>query len=104
MKPFELTILSNEPPGARCKLYTGYARVLSGILGFPVKTIFPEKDDEPGAPALLICEKQVVPVEGRTITPDDIINTIHQIELTVVDMERVRHQLDRLTKESREGM
>jgi len=104
MKPFELTILSNEPPGARCKLYTGYARVLSGILGFPVKTVFPEKGEALGAPGLLICQKQVSPAEGETISPNDIINTINQIGLTVVDMERVRHQLDRLTKESREGM
>ena len=104
IKHFELTILSNNPPGGRCTLYSRFAKELSITFGIPVKTVFPGNNQEPGAPGLLIGVNQVIPVDGGTISPNDILNAIKQMGLTVVDMEHLRYRLECLVEETKESI
>ncbi len=72
-----VTVISKDPPGGRCTLYTRYAEALSRHSGLPVNIHYP--GDKPGdgiaPPALVIRGKLVTPADGVIVSPDDITQT-----------------------------
>ena len=64
MTQLNITVLSNNPAGGRCTLYTNYAQTLSKALGFEMQTIYPDEDHKHSAPGLLLDNKPVLPDYG----------------------------------------
>jgi len=104
MSQLIITVLSNNPAGGRCTLYTNYAQTLATSLGFNIQTIYPDKDDKLSAPGLLINNKPVMPNDGLIIDADDICNAIELSELDVVDLSEVRKKLELLVDEMMSGV
>ncbi len=103
MKQLTVTVLSNNPAGGRCNLYTNYAQELSSSLGFTMWTIYPDDNHEYSAPGLLIDDKPVMPNDGIIIDTDDICKVIKQTGLEIGDLSEVQSKLDSLIEEMMSG-
>lgn len=70
----EITLLLNDPPGGRCRLYRAYAAALAA---HAAARCAERCDGLPGqpqlrAPAILIDGRPVVPTDGVIISPQDL--------------------------------
>ena len=100
MNHLTLTVLSNNPPGGRCTLYTRYAEELSRLFGLNVQTIYPDESHDYTAPGLLIDDTSVTPTDGIIIAPNDICTAVKQIGLEIADLTGLHNRLDVLVEET----
>ena len=71
-------VLSQHPPGGRCKLYAGYAEVLAANLAARTEVVFSAERDAHGAgfPSLLVNGVAVQPADGVILMPADLCATL----------------------------
>ncbi len=69
-----VTLLLNDPPGGRCRLYRAYAAALAEHAGVCCTESPEGVPIPPGirAPAILVDGRAVVPADGVIIAPDDL--------------------------------
>lgn len=67
-------VISQDPPGGRCRLYAGYARALADCLGARTEILFSGERDAHGAgfPSLLVNGLPVQPADGVILMPSDL--------------------------------
>jgi hypothetical protein len=70
----EITLLLNNPPGGRCRLYQAYAAALAEHASARCAELFDRLPQQPElrAPAILINGRQVAPADGVIISPQDL--------------------------------
>lgn len=70
----EITLLLNDPPGGRCRLYRAYASALSEHAAAICAESFAPLPERPelSAPAMLVDGKPVIADDGVIISPQDI--------------------------------
>ncbi len=70
----EITLLLNDPPGGRCRLYRAYATALVEHAGARCTESFASLPAQPEvkAPAILIDGRHVEPADGVILVPEDI--------------------------------
>jgi cystathionine gamma-synthase len=91
-----LTVLSNNPPGGRCKLYKQYAKELSQTFNLQINTICPDKEYIHSAPSILIDTILIKPADGVIIDPDDILRTINKAGIKSNQMTGLHERLEKL--------
>ena len=76
--PFELKVLSQQPPGGRCTLYARYAAELSSCFGVAVVIDYTECRDAHGEgfPSLLLNGVALQPSDGVILAPQDIYEAL----------------------------
>ncbi len=104
MTQLNITILSNNPAGGRCTLYTNYAQTLSNSLGFDMQTIYPDEDHTHSAPGLLLDGNPVMPNDGFIIDADDLCRAIEQTGFDNADLTEVHKKLDNLIEDLMSGV
>ena len=67
-------VVSQQPPGGRCRLYAGYAKVLASWLGAQTEIVISSERDAHGTgfPSLLVNGQSVQPVDGVILMPADL--------------------------------
>ncbi len=103
MSHHALTVLSNNPPGGRCKLYTQYAQELSRTFDLKVKVICPDETHIHRAPGVLIMGTPVKPADGVIIEPDDILQVISEVGLHSDSVAGLQERLEELVEEMLKG-
>lgn len=82
-------VISQQPPGGRCTLYTRYAGAISEILGWNHQIIHSECSGSHGEgfPSLWIGEAALKPADGVILSPEDICDHLVSmgVEGTSVD-------------------
>lgn len=70
----DITLLLNDPPGGRCRLYRAYAAALAEHAGARCAESFAGLPAQPDlrAPAMLINGRQVMPADGVILSPRDL--------------------------------
>lgn len=89
----EITLLLNDPPGGRCRLYRAYASALSEHAAVSCTELFAPVPEQPGlsAPAMLVDGKPVIPDDGVIISPHDMGQVLGQ---NYPDTPRIEALLD----------
>jgi len=88
MRKLIVTVLSNNPAGGRCSLYTNYAQELASLLGFDIQTIYPDESHKLSAPGLLVDDRPVIPDDGLIIDSNDICKAIEQSDFNINDIAK----------------
>lgn len=104
MSHHTLTVLSNNPPGGRCKLYNQYAQELSHTFDIKFNVICPDEAHVHRAPGLLIAGTPVKPADGVIIDPDDISLVIKKTGLHSDRMAGLHERLEELVEEMLKGL
>lgn len=70
----DVRVISQQPPGGRCRLYAGYADVLADFLRLNTELVFTEVREAHGhgSPSLLLGAEPVQPADGVILMPADI--------------------------------
>lgn len=68
----KVTVVSKYPPGGRCTLYMGYARVIAEGCGGEVEIVYPPTGGEIEPPALLVDGRLIAPADGLILSPVDV--------------------------------
>jgi len=68
----KIVVVSKNPPGGRCTLYTSYAMLLAECFAGAVETVFPYPDAALQPPALLVHGAAIPPADGLILSPDDV--------------------------------
>lgn len=71
----EIKVISQQPPGGRCTLYTGYADVLERHLNACAELVFSDRRDAHGEgfPSLWLNGAAVQPDDGVILMPADVL-------------------------------
>ncbi|NOQ77912.1 MAG: hypothetical protein GQ546_00770 [Gammaproteobacteria bacterium] len=104
MSHHTLTVLANNPPGGRCKLYNQYAEELSRTFNLKINVICPDDDYSHSAPGLLIADIPVKPADGVIIEPNDISHIIKKAGLHSEQMTGLHERLEELVEEMLKGL
>jgi cystathionine gamma-synthase len=104
MSHHTLTVLSNNPPGGRCKLYKQYAQELSSTFDIKFNVICPDEAHLHNAPGILIAGSPVRPADGVIIDPDDILLAIKNKEFHSDKMADLHKRLEELVEEMLKGL
>jgi len=74
----KVQVISQQPPGGRCRLYTGYAEVIAHHFGTAAEIVFSDARDAHGAgfPTLLLDGVALQPEDGLILMPADITATL----------------------------
>jgi cystathionine gamma-synthase len=69
-----IQVISQAPPGGRCSLYAGYAKVLATHLDVQTEVVFSAERDAHGSgfPSLLVNGCPVQPADGVILAPADL--------------------------------
>ncbi len=97
----EITLILNDPPGGRCRLYRAYATALSEHAGARCVEIFssPLTPTKVRAPAMIINGNQIMPSDGVIIAPADI-GTALPVNTDVQRLEMIlEEQLEKCMQE-----
>lgn len=75
MKTPLVNIVSKQPPGGRCSLYTDYARILKKQLNLNYILTHSEDADAHGHgfPSLIINKMAIQPADGVILMPEDVM-------------------------------
>lgn len=67
-------VVSQHPPGGRCTLYAGYAKVLATWLGAQAEVVISSERDAHGTgfPSLLLNGRAIQPADGVILMPADV--------------------------------
>lgn len=89
----EITLLLNDPPGGRCRLYRAYATALSEHAAANCTESFVPVPEQPelSAPAILLDGQPVIPDDGVIISPQDIAQLLDR---AYPDMPRIEAMLE----------
>ena len=70
----EIVVVSQQPPGGRCTLYTGYAQEIADCLNLPVQITYcaTAAAHGEGYPSLLVSGVPLQPADGAILAPEDI--------------------------------
>jgi cystathionine gamma-synthase len=70
----DIRVISQQPPGGRCTLYTGYADALARHFGVHAEVVFSAMRDAHGEgfPSLWLNGAAVQPEDGMIVMPADI--------------------------------
>jgi cystathionine gamma-synthase len=73
-------VISQQPPGGRCTLYTRYADAIAETLGWSHRIVHDECRDAhgDGFPSLWIRDIAIQPDDGVILSPDDICTFLRQ--------------------------
>ena len=71
-----ITILSKQPAGGRCSLYTRYAETLRETLDLEFEVHYCEDGAEIPPPAMLIGDTLIAPSDGVIVSPEDIAKNL----------------------------
>ncbi|MBI1425655.1 MAG: hypothetical protein GC149_19680 [Gammaproteobacteria bacterium] len=82
---FDICIISKDPPGGRCTLYSGYAAVLATHLPVKTEILYSDQQDahSVGYPSLLLNNVALQPEDGVILMPDDILAALQQSGIDV---------------------
>jgi len=91
-----IRVISKQPPGGRCTLYAGYARVLQTLCeaNFAIQYSEEQNAHDNGYPTLLINEQAVQPADGVIIMPEDILAGLQAAGIFVADLHSLRQTLE----------
>ncbi len=67
-------VISQQPPGGRCGLYTRYAEAIEAVTGWPHSVVHSETRDAHGEgfPSLAIRDVALQPEDAFILTPEEI--------------------------------
>jgi cystathionine gamma-synthase len=71
----KVQVISQQPPGGRCTLYTGYAEALARHFATRAEVVFSATRDSHGNgfPSLRLNDAAIQPEDGAILMPADII-------------------------------
>ena len=69
-----ISILSQQPPGGRCRLYADYVEVIGACLGVMTELVYTELREAHGlgSPSILLNGQPVKPGDGVLLMPADL--------------------------------
>lgn len=70
----QIRVISQHPPGGRCRLYAAYAEVIASHLGAASEMVFSTERDAHGIgfPSLLLNGHALQPADGVILMPADV--------------------------------
>ena len=79
--PVKVQVISQQPPGGRCTLYTGYADALTHHFATHADVVFSATREShgEGSPSLLLNGAAVQPEDGAILMPADIIAALRKL-------------------------
>ncbi|QFY88354.1 hypothetical protein D5125_02030 [Magnetovirga frankeli] len=94
--PLSVRIISKQPPGGRCGLYTGYAEVLARHLDLTPETDFSASQDAHGQgyPSLWLAGRPVAPADGVIIMPADLLAALRAAGLSEENLQGLAEGLE----------
>jgi cystathionine gamma-synthase len=76
-------VISQQPPGGRCGLYTRYAQAIEALTGWPHSVVHTETRDAHGEgfPSLVIRGASLQPEDAFILTPEEICSHLAGLDL-----------------------
>lgn len=104
--PFQLRVLSQQPPGGRCTLYARYAQELSSRLGLEMETVYTDCRDAHGAgfPSLLLNGIALQPSDGVILSPEDIHAELARLAPHLTGGQDILQRLEAIQNNFLEGI
>lgn len=104
--PQPIKVLSKQPPGGRCTLYTLYAEELSSSLGLARRVVYSDCPDAhgDGFPALLVKGVALQPSDGVILSPEDVCAGLTSIGLDLSAMPNLAARLEAIQERFLEGI
>lgn len=91
----KLTVVSKDPPGGRCTLYTRYAEAVAEGRGAEVEIVYPAAGGAVDPPALLVDGRLIAPGDGLILSPMDVYTGLSALGIPVTGLlarlEQVEH-------------
>ena len=86
-KAVEVRVISQQPPGGRCKLYAGYGRALERLIGarFRVETTDNRDAHGHGYPSIWIDGRPLIPSDGMIVMPADVVAALRADDIAIAD-------------------
>lgn len=93
-----VTILSKNPPGGRCSLYSRYAEELSRRFDLDVQINYLETPPEDGCcpPAILVRGAEVTASDGVIISPEDLCEKLAVMGFEAAKLAELRAALEQI--------
>jgi hypothetical protein len=91
----EITLLLNNPPGGRCRLYRAYAAALGVHASVPCTERFdaPPGQPELRAPAILVGGLPIAPADGVILMPREVALAIGNPHADVPRLEAILEEV-----------
>jgi cystathionine gamma-synthase len=101
-----LRVISQQPPGGRCRLYAGYAEVLAQQLDGPLERVFSDQRGAHGEgfPSLHINGQAVQPEDGAILMPADLLAALASAGLDEASLTGLAEALEAPLERMMEGM
>ena len=97
-----VTLVLNDPPGGRCRLYRAYAAALAAHADASCTEVVGSLPDQPAihAPAILIDGTPVHPSDGVILAPEDIGTVIGRSQSDISGLvAKLEDALEKLMQE-----
>ncbi len=91
----EITLLLNNPPGGRCRLYQAYAATLAAHAAARCHEQFGRLPQQPElrAPAIIINGRPVTPADGVIISPQDLGQVLDEFHPGAPRLETILEEI-----------
>lgn len=85
-KSLDIRVITQQKPGGRCSLYTGYGRALEKLTGarFRVEVSSTRDAHGNGFPSIWINGRPLLPSDGVIVMPDDVLLALGADNVTIV--------------------
>lgn len=95
-----IRVLSKDPPGGRCRLYTQYAEAVSHRFGLTMHVICPDDSHPLQAPGLMIGDDGIPPSDDVIIAPEDVCNALARPRYEGEPLAALRQRLEAIVEET----
>lgn len=104
--PFQLRVVSQQPPGGRCTLYARYALELSSLFGLEMETVYTDCRDAHGTgfPSLLLNGISLQPSDGVILSPEDIHSELARLAPHLTSGQDIVQRLEAIQNNFLEGI
>lgn len=104
--PFQLRVLSQQPPGGRCTLYARYAQEISSRFGMEMDIVHTDSRDAHGTgfPSLLLNGMALQPSDGVILSPADIHAELMRLAPHLMGKQNILQRLEDIQNNFLEGI
>lgn len=104
--PFQLRVISQQPPGGRCTLYARYAQEISSRFGMEMDIVHTASRDAHGTgfPSLLLNGMALQPSDGVILSPADIHAELTRLAPHLTGEQNILQRLEDIQNNFLEGM
>lgn len=88
-------VISQQPPGGRCGLYTRYAEAIEALTGWPHSVVHSEARDAHGEgfPSLVIRDASLQPEDAFILTPEEICSHLAGLGVEAATLDALAPRL-----------